>query len=84
MGWKDYNLITFGCSHTYGTGLPDCLNTNDGGIHITNPSEHAWPSILGGLLKSKSITNKSLPGLGCKQVAKTIIDYKYSSNNIVV
>ncbi len=81
---KEYNLITFGCSLTYGTGLPDCLNTDDGGIHITNPSKHAWPSILGGLLKSKSVTNKSLPGLGCKQVAKTIIDYKYSSNNIVV
>ena len=25
MGWKDYKLVTFGCSFTYGHGLADCM-----------------------------------------------------------
>ena len=37
-------LITFGCSNTYGHGLPDChVPPNEAG---PNPSKVAWPQLL--------------------------------------
>ena len=49
MNWKDYALITFGCSFTYGHGLPDCIGGPDGHAGPT-PSEQAWPAMLGKII----------------------------------
>lgn len=43
-------LIAFGCSHTYGHGLPDCfIPPHRPG---TDPSKLSWPYPLGELLNS--------------------------------
>ena len=73
MDWTKYNLITFGCSHTYGAGLPDCWIPNKG--HGPKPSNNAWPSVLKQKLNFKSIDNSSRPGSSNKMIAKTIIEY---------
>ena len=44
MGWKDYKLVTFGCSYTYGHGLPDCIMAK--GRAGKRPSKFAWPYLL--------------------------------------
>lgn len=73
MDWKNHALITFGCSFTYGHGLPDCKGGPDGHAGPT-PSEMAWPAMLG-KLKNMKVDNKSSPGSSNNQIAKTIVDY---------
>lgn len=61
-------LITFGCSYTYGQGLPDCENTviNTGikkfYVNSSAPSKQGWPSILSKRLDLE-LVNISAPGL---------------------
>ena len=82
MGWKNYELITFGCSHTYGTGLPDCWN---GKSHGPIPSKFAWPAKLKENVNFKSVNNRSLPGSSNKMIAKEIIEYpNYTKQSVVV
>jgi hypothetical protein len=59
MGWKDYKLVTFGCSFTYGHGLADCMAED--GSNGPTASEQAWPSVLGKLTGMK-VDNVSEPG----------------------
>jgi hypothetical protein len=55
------NLYTFGCSHTYGHGLPDCIvaERQPGPV----PSRMGWPDKLSELLGS-TLHNISSPGVG--------------------
>lgn len=73
MDWENQALITFGCSFTYGHGLPDCKGGPDGHAGPTH-SEQAWPAILG-KLKNMKVDNKSRPGASNNQIAKTVVDY---------
>mgnify|MGYP001185830950 FL=1 len=83
MDWTKYDLITFGCSHTYGAGLPDCWIPNKG--HGPKPSNSAWPSVLKQKLNFKSLDNSSRPGASNKMIAKTIIEYpEYTKQSVVV
>jgi hypothetical protein len=82
MGWKDYKLVTFGCSFTYGHGLSDCIAEDGSNGPIC--SEQAWPSILGKLTGMK-IDNASEPGSSNLMITKAIVDYsKYTKNTVVV
>lgn len=70
------NLYTFGCSHTYGMGLPDCWNT------LTNtfgpvPSKFAWPSVLAEKLNCK-LNNKSYPGISNKEIWYKIVETQFN------
>ena len=46
-------LVAFGCSNTYGEGLPDCWVDKNGdpsrtkaGFHGPKPSKLAWPRLM--------------------------------------
>lgn len=83
MGVSNYHLITFGCSHTFGHGLPDCWF--DGNKVGRTPSQLAWPNLLQKKLSMRSIDNKSWPGNSNKQILKSIIDYSnYNKNSLVI
>ena len=64
-------LWTFGCSHTLGHGLPDCID--DKGDPIPKPSQYAWPVHLSKLLNIPVINN-SHAGIGPKAVWNNIIN----------
>ena len=82
MGWNSYDLVTFGCSHTYGQGLPDCV-ADDGGPG-PKPSNVAWPSILKRSVGFKSLNNRSRPGASNKIIVKRLIEYPYYNPKTVV
>lgn len=82
MGWKDYKLVTFGCSFTYGHGLSDCMAED--GSNGPTASEQAWPSVLGKLTGMK-VDNVSEPGSSNLMITKAIVDYsKYTKDTVVV
>lgn len=72
-------LITFGCSNTYGLGLKDCYTKKDN----KTPSIHAWPSILGQLLNLQ-VVNLSNPASSNKQIWKTILNTTLTKKDLVI
>lgn len=74
-------LIAFGCSITYGAGLPDCIV--DDGYPGPEPSVYAWPSCLGSLL-GKDVINNSAPGSSNLQILNSILNFKFSKDDQVV
>ena len=82
MGWKDYKLVTFGCSFTYGHGLADCMAED--GSNGPTCSEQAWPSVLG-KLTGMEVDNASEAGSSNLMITKAIVDYsKYTKDTVVV
>jgi hypothetical protein len=71
-------LVTFGCSFTFGSGLPDCCNNN-----CLVPSNYAWPSILGKEL-SLIVDNQSLPGSSNFEILQHILKYNFCESDIAV
>jgi hypothetical protein len=76
------NLVTFGCSLTYGHGLKDCFESEGNGAG-PEPSKFAWPQLLADTLKLNCI-NLSSPGSGNTEILHKILDYKFSSEDLVV
>ena len=78
-------LITFGCSFTYGSFLPDCCSIlRDGtACHGSVPSKLAWPQVLGDLL-GREVINKSLPGASNLQILYEILNFKFKPDDQVV
>ena len=73
-------LIAFGCSLTFGHGLPDChIPPRDPGY---TPSKYSWPAVLSSLLDRECI-NLANPGSSNKRIWKTIIDFDYTPSDIV-
>ena len=78
-------LITFGCSYTYGSFLPDCCSTLSDGApcHGAIPSKLAWPQLLGDML-GLEVVNKSLPGASNLQILYEILNFKFRPDDQVV
>ena len=72
-------LITFGCSITYGLGLPDCIESNAG---WAKPSEFAWPNVLANKLKYK-LENQSFPGSSNLEILYKILGFKFEPTDTV-
>ena len=73
-------VIAFGCSYTYGHGLPDCVTPPTGpGM---SPSNYAWPSIVAKELNAKCI-NKSSPGSSNKKIWHNIVNFKFKKDDII-
>jgi hypothetical protein len=66
-------LITFGDSFTYGHGLADCHVAPD--LAGTNPSELAWPALLGNKL-GMTVVNESKPGNSNIEILRDILNFK--------
>lgn len=73
-------LITFGCSNTYGEGLPDCWVNNQVGPY---PSKFAWPQLTADSLNLECI-NLSVPGTSNKQICNDILNTDFIQSDIVV
>ena len=73
------NLVAFGCSITYGHGLPDCFVPPDG--HGPIPSEFAWPSLLGKQLE-KNVINEAVPGSSNLEILLKILHYKFQPDDV--
>ena len=84
MDCQKYDLVTFGCSFTYGHGLPDCI-ADDGISNGSTPSVLAWPNQLKAICNFKSVDNQGEPGASNKIIIKRIIEYKkYSRQSFVI
>jgi hypothetical protein len=75
-------LVTFGCSFTYGHGLPDCIDKDrkNPGPH---PSQFAWPALI-----AKNIgvfcENKSSCGSSNLEILTNILNTNFDPNDLVV
>lgn len=65
-------LFAFGCSHTYGHGLPDCIEGKK--APGPNPSKLGWVSHIGEVLK-KEVVNKGICGAGNKEILWNFIKH---------
>ena len=70
-------LVTFGCSHTFGVGLPDIHPNND------SPSAMAWPSLLAKML-NREVQNEAVGGSGNAEIFDKIIRYKFLPDDMVI
>ena len=73
-------IVAFGCSNTYGLGLPDSWET-DKNIPGKYPSVYAWPSVLAKKLNYR-VVNNGVCGCSNKFIYQTILNYKFSKNDI--
>lgn len=74
-------LVTFGCSFTFGHGLPDCFDPPDG--HGPIASVLGWPNMLANKLNRECI-NLSKPGSGNKEILIKILNTKFLPDDMVV
>jgi hypothetical protein len=70
-------LITFGCSFTYGQGLPDCLTNEDA------PSQYAWPVLLSKKL-DRELINASSPGSSNLEILYQLLNFKFKKDDLIV
>jgi hypothetical protein len=82
MKQSKQRLLTFGCSHTFGHGLKDCINPKNN-HPLDTPSKFAWPKLLGDLLNIETV-NLSYPGSSAKQVLHTVLNTEIRQSDIVI
>jgi hypothetical protein len=75
-------LIAFGCSNTYGEGLVDCWDAIEKRPG-NKPSQYAWPSVLGKLLRVDEVINLAMPGASNKRIWYNAISFDYQENDVV-
>ena len=66
-------LITFGCSLTYGHGLPDCII--DKNLPGSTASKLAWPSLMAEMMNRECV-NMSEPGSSNDKIMHAIINFE--------
>ena len=71
-------LIVFGCSITYGHGLPDCIGELD-----TQPSNMGWASIAAKYM-NKECVNLAKPGISNKHIWHKIVNFKFQETDTVI
>ncbi len=74
-------LIAFGCSLTYGHGLPDCWDPV-AKTPTSKPSSFAWPTVVAKNLKRECI-NTSFPGASNKEILFKIQNFDFRNDDIV-
>lgn len=74
-------LWTFGCSHTQGHGLPDCIGENNQPLNKT--SKFSWPNHLAELL-NEQLTNIAHAGVGTKCVWNNFVNAPIKPGSIAV
>jgi hypothetical protein len=76
-------LITFGCSYTYGTGLPDCKNWMFDKLHNFTPSKMGWATLLATKMKLE-LVNESFPGSSNTEIMYNVLKFNYNKDDLVV
>jgi hypothetical protein len=75
-------LVTFGCSHTYGYGLPDVTPSNTSDSY-NGHSKFAWPAWLSKDL-SLELVNAAFPGWSNARILQEILAFEYHPDDLVV
>lgn len=70
-------IVAFGCSFTYGEGLPDWDKIK------RLPSRFAWPAVIGKKLDYE-VLNQGIPGGGNKQCAMKVLDTEFDEDDIAI
>jgi hypothetical protein len=75
-------IVAFGCSFTYGHGLPDCYDVtiNRSGF---SASKLAWPQILANEMNADCI-NMSQPGASNKEILHTLLNFNFDASDVVI
>lgn len=73
-------IITFGCSNTFGQGLPD---VDDWLSPNSKPSEYAWPAMLGKFMK-RDVKNLSICGSSNKSIWREVTDYPFKKKDVAI
>lgn len=78
-------IKAFGCSLTYGDGLPDCSIMKNGKYlcYGEKPSRYAWPSVVAKGL-SVDCENYAQPGSSNKQITLEIMNQSYTDTDIIL
>jgi hypothetical protein len=74
-------IVAFGCSLTYGHGLPDCHIPPD--QPGNSPSKHAWPAVVADRLTAE-VDNQSRCGSGNLEILYKLLSYKFQPGDIAV
>ena len=80
-----HRLVTFGCSYTFGQGLPDCKSTRVFGCTFDSPtpSKLGWAQQVADAL-GLDLINKSIPGSSNLEILYAILEFEFKENDIVV
>lgn len=74
-------VVAFGCSFTYGHGLPDCY---DGKIGCgPNPSNFAWPRLLANKL-GYTFANMGKGGSGNTEILWRLLNFNFEVDDVCV
>lgn len=77
-------LITFGCSFTYGVGLPDCCGKDNGPPPKSMPpSQLGWPAILAKNL-GVELVNCGSDGASNLEILCNILSFNFEPDDVVV
>jgi hypothetical protein len=68
-------LVTFGCSFTYGQGLPDCPTG------VEAPSQYSWPYLLSSQL-DRQLVNRGIPGASNLQILNEILNFEFEETDL--
>lgn len=74
-------LITFGCSFTYGSALPDDWPGSP--PPHNKPSQYSWSKLLADKL-GREIVNNGIPGAGNLEILQKILNTKFEKDDLVV
>ena len=66
-------LVTYGCSYTYGHGLPDCIHKKNMQWPGEHPSFFAWPRLLSKHLNIKKVANRARCGSSIKELGHKVL-----------
>lgn len=82
--WRTSKMLwTFGCSHTQGHGLPDCIGEDN--LPLNKTSQYCWPEQLGKQM-AEPVTNIAHAGIGVRAVWNNILNNyeKFQQNDTVI
>lgn len=74
-------LVAFGCSYTYGHGLPDCIKGKYDPGEVS--SKFAWPELLAKSLDLECV-NISRPGASNFEILDTLLNFNLQKDDLVV
>lgn len=76
-------LISFGCSFTVGLGLPDIYPPNKPDWRDLDPSQYAWPNLLGQKL-NREVVNCGVAGSGNQEILSKILSFDFQPDDLCI
>jgi hypothetical protein len=74
-------IVVFGCSHTYGHGLEDCIIENN--LPGPVPSKFAWPELLSQEFNLE-VVNMAKPAASNLEILSRILSFEFLETDLVI